>query len=145
MQQRRFEVMDHEKWGLLIKTWATGKNYIGGNSDEEAPAPYDRLPANVKQFREVVKEAGVGPVNDDVLNSISFVRLDGPGDMVVRLASPDMIEASESILSQRTGYGLPAFYGRMFDGRPEERPLKQDERLRYHASRIGDYTLSVCL
>lgn len=141
---KRFGVRNHERWGLLIKTWATGKNYIGGNPDERAKAPYDMLPGTVEKFVEIITLAGVGPVNVDLLTDISFTRLTGPGSIVIRLATPEMIAESEDHLVNGPVYGLPAFYSSMFQGAPVERPLTDPEKMKFHATRIGDYTLSVC-
>ena len=140
----RFSVTNYERWGLLIKTWATGLNYIGGHPDQPATAPYDKLPATVAQFRNVVTQAGVGPLNDDILKSVSFVRLEGPGTLVIRLATPEMIRESETELLARPNYSLPAFYTDMFEGQPAESALSPADKMKHHANRIGDYTLSVC-
>jgi hypothetical protein len=147
---KKFGVGNYERWGLLIKTWATGRDYIGGRPDRPATSEYSRLPATVEEFKHVVLLAGVDPENLDLVTKVDFAPLLGPGHLVIRLARPMMIEQSEAMLSGDNGkpYGLPEFYAGMFDapaGTVRERDLKPEDRLKAHAQRIGDYTLSVCI
>lgn len=54
------------------------------------------------------------------------------------------IEDSETILSQPGGsYPIPDFYKRIFNGMDPVVP--ENERMRLHAERIGDYTISLCM
>jgi hypothetical protein len=144
MPYERFKVANHERWGLLIKTWATGKDYIGGRPSEPAVAPNDTLPQSTEEFIARLNAAGVNPENTHLLTNVEFVHVESPGHLVIRLAHPDMIAESEADLLGRPSYGLPSFYSNMFIGTPAEKPLTPDEKMKFHAMRIGDYTLSIC-
>jgi hypothetical protein len=144
MAYKRFKVKNYDRWGLLIKTWATGRNYIGGEKDDPAPPEYSQLPSTPAEFINVLNLAGVNPTDIDVLTEISYVRVHGPGHLVIRLASNEMISNSEADLIAKPNYGLPEFYRSMFVGEPAEAPLGNDDKMKFHASRIGDYTLSIC-
>ena len=37
MALERMQVTNHERWGNLVKTWSTGKNYL--DDDNEYPIP----------------------------------------------------------------------------------------------------------
>ena len=39
----RFVFSDEVKWGKLVKSWATGKNYFGGASPIPLPRTLDEL------------------------------------------------------------------------------------------------------
>jgi hypothetical protein len=153
MAYKRFGVRRYDRWGRLIKTWATGRDYMHGEGTAPAPAPFHVLPATVEEFKSVIIAAGVDPINADLLTRIDFAPLLGPGHLVIRLARPMMIEASEAELKDaaRPNYGLPEFYKDMYVPAPggvagvAEKTLSEAEKLQAHARRIGDYTLSVCI
>jgi hypothetical protein len=65
-------------------------------------------------------------------------------EIVVRLPPKVMIEDSEAILAQPDGtYPVPDFYKRIFKG--IDPVISDADKLRVHAERIGDYTVSVCI
>jgi len=37
MQIERLQVTNHERWGNLVKTWATGVNYLGDENQYPIP------------------------------------------------------------------------------------------------------------
>jgi len=45
MRIERLQITNHERWGKLVKTWSTGKNYL----DDENEYP---VPETVEQFKE---------------------------------------------------------------------------------------------
>ncbi len=132
----RLRVTNHEAWGRLVKTWATGKNYVGDGN--EYP-----LPATIEEFKEQLATAQVFANVPEWAKNIRFVGSE-TDEIVVRLPPKYMIEDSEAILAQPGGsYPIPDFYKRIFNGMDPVVP--EADRMRLHAERIGDYTVSVCM
>ena len=52
MQIERLQVTNHERWGNLVKTWATGVNYLG----DENSYP---VPTSMEEFKEQLARAQV--------------------------------------------------------------------------------------
>jgi hypothetical protein len=50
MALERMPVTNHERWGNLIKTWSTGKNYL----DDENEYP---IPTTIDEFKEQLVKA----------------------------------------------------------------------------------------
>jgi hypothetical protein len=149
-----FGVKEYDRWGALIKTWATGKDYItpaiAGQYPthgqlQDAKAPFNALPNSVESFKAVLAKAGITIDNPDRLSTISFIKLESDGSLVVRLPTVEMIKGAEAALLANPPYGLPGFYSAMFKDNPAEKPKDPQGMMMDHASRIGDYTLSVCM
>ena len=135
MQIERLQVTNHERWGNLVKTWATGVNYLG----DENSYP---VPSSMEEFKEQLARAQVFATVPEHFKSIKFVTSE-QDTIVVKLPPKAMIEDSESLLNQPgSTYPLPPFYKRLFNGLDPVIP--EEERLRVHAERIGDYTISLC-
>src|SRR5262245_44751898 len=135
MQIERLQVTNHERWGKLVKTWATGVNYM----DDENNYP---LPETMEEFKEQLAKAQVFATVPERFTKIEFVSSE-QDTILVRLPPKVMIEDSESLLNKPgSTYPLPPFYKRLFNGLDPVIP--EEERLRVHAERIGDYTISVC-
>ena len=135
MQIERLQVTNHERWGNLVKTWATGVNYLG----DENSYP---VPSSMEEFKEKLARAQVFATVPERFKSIKFVTSE-QDTIVVKLPPKAMIEDSESLLNQPgSTYPLPPFYKRLFNGLDPVIP--EEERLRVHAERIGDYTISLC-
>jgi hypothetical protein len=52
MRIERLQVSNHERWGKLVKTWATGTNYL--EDDNTYP-----VPETVDEFKEQLAKAQV--------------------------------------------------------------------------------------
>ena len=135
MALERMQVTNHERWGNLVKTWSTGKNYL--DDDNEYP-----IPSSVEEFKEQLARAQVFMSVPDRFTKVKFVEQE-LDTIVVRLPPAMAIADSEEKLSKPGAtYPLPPFYKRLFNGLDPVIP--EEERLRVHAERIGDYTISVC-
>jgi hypothetical protein len=135
MQIERLQVTNHERWGNLVKTCATGVNYLG----DENTYP---VPTSMEEFKEQLAKAQVFATVPERFKNIKFVSSE-QDTIVVKLPPKAMIEDSESLLNQPgSTYPLPPFYKRLFNGLDPVIP--EEERLRVHAERIGDYTISLC-
>jgi hypothetical protein len=132
----RLRVTNHEVWGKLVKTWATGVNYL--EDGNEYP-----LPKTIKEFKQQLATAQCFANVPEWAKTIRF-DLPDAGEIVVRLPPKEMIEAAETALTQAGGsYPIPDFYKRIFKGMD---PVVPDaDRLKVHAERIGDYTIGSCM
>ena len=125
MALERMVVTNHERWGNLVKTWSTGKNYL--EDDNEYP-----IPESVDEFKEQLAKAQVFMTVPDRYTQIKFVAQE-MDTIVVRL--PRLSQPGST-------YPIPPFYKRLFNGMDPVIP--EDEKFRVHAERIGDYTISFC-
>ena len=131
----RLQVTNHERWGKLVKTWATGKNYL--EDDNEYP-----LPTTMDEFKEQLAKAQVFATVPERFKQIQFVSSDQE-TILVRLPPKVMIADSEALLNEPGAtYPLPPFYKRLFNG--IDPVIPEDEKFRVHAERIGDYTIAIC-
>ena len=131
----RLRVTNHEVWGKLVKTWATGINYLGDGNDYP-------LPKTIEEFKQQLATAQVFASVPEWAKSIRFVSSDSD-EIVVRLPPKHMIEDSEELLAKPGAtYPIPDFYRRIFQGMDPVIP--EADRLKVHAERIGDYTVSIC-
>jgi hypothetical protein len=92
MSIERLQVTNHERWGKLVKTWATGTNYLG--DEHEYP-----LPATMDEFKEQLAKAQVFANVPERFKQIQFVSSDQE-TILVRLPPKVMIEDSEELLNK---------------------------------------------
>jgi hypothetical protein len=142
----RFEIANFEKWGKLVKTWATGVNKLeDGNA---YPLPQD----NLQLFKEQCVMAQVGATVPSYVTTVLFVQAGIPGEqkinaptfetLLFRLPPKKLVEETEAEL-QNANYAIPTFYNRIFD-RPGG-PTSIGDKMKLHAERIGEYTMNVCM
>jgi hypothetical protein len=137
-------VENHHHWGLLVKTWATGKSYFDGSTQGGVSigVPIEKLPVprTVDEVRAQAGLVGVGLVIPQNVKGLAVVQYSSD-TFALRLPPKDRIEAKEANLAEGgpSKYGFPDFY-KDFIGRD----LNKTERLEAHACRIGDYTISMC-
>ena len=74
MAIERLVVTNHERWGNLVKTWATGNNYL--EDDNEYP-----LPETVDEFKEQLAKAQVFMTVPDRFKQIQFVPQPNPASL----------------------------------------------------------------
>ena len=112
MPIERMVVTNHERWGNLVKTWSTGKNYLEDNN--EYP-----IPTSVDEFKEQLAKAQVFMTVPERYTQIKFVAQD-IDTIVVRLPPKFAIEDSEERLSKpgaRTPQGATTLCSRRGCGR----------------------------
>jgi hypothetical protein len=135
MRIERLQITNHERWGKLVKTWSTGKNYL--DDDNQYP-----VPETVEQFKEQLARAQVFATVPERFKNIQFVTSDQE-TLLLKLPPKVMIEDSEAMLSEQgSTYPIPPFYKRLFNG--IDPVIPEDEKFKVHAERIGDYTISNC-
>jgi hypothetical protein len=135
MRIERLQITNHERWGKLVKTWSTGKNYL--EDDNEYP-----VPTTVEEFKEQLAKAQVFATVPERFKHIQFVTSDQE-TLLLKLPPKVMIEDSEAMLSEAgSTYPIPPFYKRLFNGLDPVIP--ESDKFKVHAERIGDYTISLC-
>jgi hypothetical protein len=135
MVLERMVVTNHERWGNLVKTWATGHNYL--EDDNEYP-----LPETMDEFKEQLAKAQVFMTVPEHFKQIKFVAQEL--DTIVLRLPPKVAIAdfAEQLSQPGATYPIPPFYKRLFNG--IDPVIPEDEKSRVQAERIGDYTISFC-
>jgi hypothetical protein len=134
MPIERITVGSYEQWGKLVKTWATGKDYVKNGHKYPRPSSIDEL-------KEQCALAAVDAVIPDHYKYIKYAEGD-VDTVVIRLPNPTMLADSEAILETAgSEYLLPRFYRAIFQNAPAVIP----DKLKLHAERIGDYSMSNCM
>ena len=54
----RLQVTNHERWGKLVKTWATGTNYLDDDNDYPLPDDHGRVQGATRQGAGIRDRAG---------------------------------------------------------------------------------------
>lgn len=132
----RLRFSNIERFGKLVKTWATGKNYL------EDGKSYD-IPADLEEFRRQNAQAQTGAHIPDWATKVQFVAC-APDTIVIRVPPKHAIEDSEERLTAPGAtYPLPEAYKQAFGGL--DPVIAKEKILDFHAARIGDYTSTYCL
>ena len=159
ISHHRINPTNYLAWGNLVKTWATGRNYVDQKPTAEAliplvqqdPIKYPK-PTSFEDFVEQCIAAGVGLVYEDG-QSTQVRPEDGrgfllvqatPGTMVLRLPAAEMLHASEAALLGGERYPIPDFYDVLYEEPSRKDDLNSAEKIRLHAERVGEYTVNVC-
>jgi hypothetical protein len=134
MAIERVQIGNNEQWGRLVKTWATGDNYL--NDGRSYPHP-----ATLAEFEVQCLAAGVALATPLPSHIKSIMIIQASKEvLLIKLPPKEMVKDSEEVLKTES-YTLAPFYKAVFGGND---PVIQD-KLKFHAERIGDYTLSNCL
>jgi hypothetical protein len=135
----RMRVANWDRWGKLVKSWATGENRLeDGNSYP--------IPRSLEEFKAQCAMAQVGATIPPEIKAFAVMQYD-PNTLVLRLPPKARVEASEqSIRAGHGSYPLPEFYGPAFaqayGAQPNFRTI--DEVLAFNDMRVGDYTIAYC-
>jgi hypothetical protein len=153
---------NHEKWGKLVKTWATGMNYVRHPISDDAPFPTQvedppefPRPGSFREFVAQCQAAEVELFFDDGINDRDVTGNEAmdlrvivvpPDTAVVRLPESEKIKASEDrLLNRFASYPLPGFYERIFETLPKpEQTSSPSQKAVLHAERVGEYTINTC-
>jgi hypothetical protein len=129
-------VGDDYRWGLLVKSWATGQDYVGG--DTSKPYPYPR-PQTLQEFNDQTAKAGAGVILPRHITSLLMIQ--GTKELLlIKLPPAEMVKDSEITL-QTQPYTVPPFYSPRAFGNTAPNVL---DKMKFHAERIGDYTVRIC-
>ena len=124
------------RWGLLVKSWATGKNYL---TPGDPPIP---MPHSFSEFEELCNTKLNLGLQLEGFKAIVFIQ-PSMACITIRLPPKEIVEANEHGFMEAGTYELPDFYNQVY-GRLPNIGDTLEEKLRFHALRIGDYTISMC-
>jgi hypothetical protein len=125
-------------WGKLVKSWATGKNYI----DTAAGAPAIPIPRTLNELVEIARRVDLTITFPDGMVGLAVLQY-SPQTAVIKLPPKTMVEETEEKLRQPNAvYPMPKFYEDFFGARLPV--LSQSELFNLHAARIGDYSIRNC-
>jgi hypothetical protein len=122
MEFRQIKLANYTAFGEKVKAWAKGR---------------DPIPTDLAELKEQLASAQVGATIPENITKIMFVQADDD-TWIVRLPAKKYLEASEERLKE-ADYTLPAFYERAFRSKPQV-----DDKLKFQAERIADYTINGC-
>ena len=149
---------DFLAWGKLVKTWATGRNYVDHTitetdpvpTTEEMPPTYPK-PRSFVEFWDLCGKAGVHLIFDDLNNTpvprdleIGLIVLQGDADVfVLRLPPYEILLEHEARQLAAMSYPFAQFYQKVFGGPPLATQMDTKvKRMELHADRVGEYTLN---
>lgn len=131
----KLEISDDVLWGKLVKSWATGNNYIAPTR----PAP--PLPRTREELLAQATDIGLTITFPDGMVGLAMIEYSSQ-TAVIKLPPKEMVEATEAELKQGAVYPMPRFYEDFYH-RPLP-PLTVPQLLDLHAARIGDYSVRNC-
>ncbi len=113
-------------WGELVKLWVKGK----------------QTPRTLDELRQQCKDQGLTISIPAYVTGVMFTQ--APKEVLfIRLPPQELVEDTEKALKKGASYELPDFYAKRFTG-PLVLP-DDDAKLAFHAERIGDYTITLCV
>lgn len=142
MTIQRVEIKNWKNWGDLVKSWATGRNYFNkpypGHPLDQAPP----VPDTLDELQAQCEWAEVGITIPARITALQVMYGD-ESTLLIHLPAKAMLIATErAIEADPKAYPLPTFYDAFWG---DQRPyLDRDNVMRFHASRIGDYTIAQC-
>jgi hypothetical protein len=127
--------INYENWGRLVKTWATGRSYFPDGKVYP-------VPQSLEEMQEQLDEVQSGLQLPKRMKHLQVVQMRSD-TMMLRLPPADLVAASERRL-EKEEYSMPPFYDEAYQHQPVPMDSLED-RLRFHARRIGDYTIANCM
>ncbi|BAT61467.1 hypothetical protein GJW-30_1_04024 [Variibacter gotjawalensis] len=131
------KISDDIRWGKIVKSWATGKNYVNPND------PPLTLPRTQPELVAMCLELGVTITFPDEQDGLAIIQY-SPQTVVLKLPPKTMVEATERKFDGANAeYPMPPFYSKFFRADfPTD--LSKEDLLDLHAARIGDYAVRNC-
>lgn len=129
-------ISDDILWGKLVKSWATGNNYVtpGG--------PVPKIPRSMAELQAQATDIGLTITFPDGMTALAVIEY-SPQTVVLKLPPKSMVEQTEQDLqAQHAVYPMPQFYDSFFGGPLPAMTTAQMMDL--HAARIGDYSIRNC-
>jgi hypothetical protein len=118
----RMEVVDYIRWGNLIKAWARDPG---------------SAPQTLQNLMDQCSAAGVGLTVPAHVTKLQVI-VQADDTFVLRLPPAKKISESEDALQRGGLYPIPRFYNDRYGAILN---IAQDQKLDFHAQRIGDYTI----
>lgn len=128
-------ISDEILWGKLVKSWATGRSYLGEGT---TPPP---IPRSLTELQAQCQEIGLVITFPDTCKGLAIVQY-SPETVTLKLPPKSMVEATENAIGQQNAaYPIPQFYDDFYASHLTVPP---DRMLDFHAARIGDYSIRNC-
>lgn len=129
-------ISDDILWGKLVKSWATGTNYI--KSDRPAPP----IPRTLDELKAQATDIGLQITFPDGMVGLAIVQYSGQ-TAVIKLPPKSMVEETEAEFEAAdASYPMPRFYEDFFHNPLPK--MSKAELFDLHAARIGDYSIRNC-
>ena len=123
-------------WGKLVKSWATGNNYIHPDRGPIA------IPRTLEELLQIASDIGLSITFPDGMVGLAVIQY-SPQTAVIKLPPKAMVEDTEAKLNQPGAvYPMPKFYEDFFC--VPLPALSRDQMFDLHAARIGDYSIRNC-
>jgi hypothetical protein len=123
-------------WGKLVKSWATGRNYVYPERGAIA------IPRTLDDLKQIANEIGLNITFPDGMVGLAVIQY-SPQTAVVKLPPKAMVEGTEAKLNQPGAiYPMPRFYEDFFQ--VPLPALSKEQLFDLHAARIGDYSIRNC-
>jgi hypothetical protein len=133
-------VENYDLWGKLVKSWATGKNYLEGAFPEGAPPRPSSDEKGLEMLKAQCNRAGVGIKIPAAITTLKIID-SNESTMLIKLPLGQLIkEKEQQYQSDSASYTLPDFYKKVFGN---VSPTITDV-LTFQAERIADYTIAQC-
>ena len=133
MADNRVRITTPVEWGKLVKSWATGRSYF----DQGQPAP--PIPQTLAELNAQCTAFGITIEIPESVTGLAFLQYSAE-TLSVRLPPKSLIDQSEAVL-RAANYDLPAFYEAFF----RKPPVTTDEKMDFHACRLGEYSVNSCM
>lgn len=133
MAGTRVKINSPVQWGKLIKSWATGRSYFG------AGTPVPPMPRTIEELKAQCAAANINIEIPPHVTGLAILQY-SPETLSIRLPPKALVDESEALLKTQD-YGLPQFYQDFF----KHKPKTEQERLDFHACRLGEYSVNSCM
>jgi hypothetical protein len=128
MKFEMFDILNYDKWGILIKQWAHDST---------------SRPKDITEFKDQVEKAGVVATYPRDYKTLVFVDTSSTDPtLVIKLPPPDLLDQAEQDLATQD-YPLPPFYPDLMRD-PSLKNNTPPGRLLFHNNRVGEYTIKFC-
>jgi len=108
MMGNKLEISDDILWGKLVKSWATGNNYIAPNR----PAP--AIPRSQEELLAQAADIGLTITFPDGMVGLEIIQYSSQ-TAVIKLPPKSMVEAAEAEFEKSGAlYPMPRFYDDFF-------------------------------
>ncbi len=135
MPETTMTISDELLWGKLVKSWATGKSYLGPGT--KAPP----IPRTLDELHAQCREIGLTVTFPETQKGLAIVQY-SPETVAIKLPPKAMVEATEETLKRDQAiYPVPKFYDEFYE---KSLDVRSDRLLDFHACRIGDYAIRNC-
>lgn len=136
MPIQRITFANLDRWGNLVKTWATGVNKLGDGNQYPVPKTFT-------EFKQQLITANVGATIPTYITSVTFIQFEKE-TFLVRLPPKELIEDSENTLNTGGTYDISSFYADQLFKTPMP-PIPAGDNMTVHALRVGEYTMLFCM